>query len=68
MEIKKVKISLKIDVKKVDFDPVECTIRISGQNREENKYVKMVRDPSFKAPLHIMTEIGKHTNNVNRKC
>ena len=30
---KKVKISLKIDVKKIDFDPQECTIRISGQNR-----------------------------------
>ncbi len=49
---KKVKISLKIDVKKVDFDPVECTIRISGQNREENKYVKIGQYHTLELALH----------------
>ena len=49
---KKVKISLKIDVKKIDFDPQECTIRISGQNREENKYVKIGQYHTLELALH----------------
>ena len=49
---KKVKINLKIDVKKVDFDPQECTIRISGQNKEENKYVKIGQYHTLELALH----------------
>ena len=56
---KKIKINLTLDVQKVDFDPQECTMRISGQNREESKHVKIGQYHTLELALHRNFEVTK---------
>lgn len=41
VDSKKVRTNLKIEILAVDFDSEACTIRLSGRNVEENRFVKM---------------------------
>mmetsp|Transcript_2169 Transcript_2169/g.2940 ORF Transcript_2169/g.2940 Transcript_2169/m.2940 type:complete len:424 (-) Transcript_2169:134-1405(-) len=57
----KVRTSLTIRVEKVDFDPDSLTLRLSGPNVEESKFVKM-------GAYHTLTlEVGK-TFSIEKEC
>ena len=49
---RRVKMNLTLDVQKVDFDPQECTIRIGGQNRQENPHVRIGQFHTLELALH----------------
>jgi len=41
VQSQRVKVTVMIQVSKIDFDPVECCIRVMGKNIEENKFIKL---------------------------
>ena len=41
VQSQRVRLTLTVEVDDVDFDPLECTIRLKGRNMEENPHVKL---------------------------
>ncbi|XP_049851184.1 protein pelota homolog [Schistocerca gregaria] len=56
-------LTLSICVKKIDFDPTDCTLRLSGQVSQENKWVKLGSYHTLEIPLLKKLVLYKHTWN-----
>ncbi|GAB5363530.1 hypothetical protein AAMO2058_000891200 [Amorphochlora amoebiformis] len=55
----KVRVTITVEVSSIDFDTKSSEIRISGRNREENKYIKMGAHHTLELALHRKFSISK---------
>lgn len=53
------RLNLKLEVQRVEFDPDQCSLRINGINMEENEHIKLGQYHTLEVECHYNYTLTK---------